>query len=133
MTNNPPTTVEEYMTALSERDRNALEQLRQTIKAVAPEASETISYRIPTLKQHGMLVAYSAHKNHYSLHAISTQLLETYKDELASYYTTKGSIRFPYGDPLPEALVQKLVKARLEENQARQDQKRAVRTQTERK
>ena len=71
MTNDTPASVEEYMTTIPEHARANMERLRQTIKAAAPEAREAISYKMPTFQQDGLVVAYSAHKKHYSLHAVS--------------------------------------------------------------
>jgi len=126
----PPTDVDGYLAAVPDEARAAIEQLRKTIKAAAPEATEVISYRIPTFKLHGRpLVAFSASKsalgtdkwspkNHCAFHLMSPPLMEALKDELKPYDTTTATIRFPAGKPLPEALVTRLVKARIEENEA---------------
>ena len=116
--NSAPTNVDEYLATLPEGARTALDRLRETIKAAAPEATEAISYRIPTFSYRGHLVACSAHKNHYSLHVMSGALLEAYQDELQAYHTSKGTIRFSFDEPLPTALVTRLVKARVKENEA---------------
>ena len=116
---NPPSTVEDYLAAVSPEARLALEQLRETIKAAAPGATETISYRIPTLKYERPLVAYSAHSDHYSLHLMSPSLMKDYHEELLAYTTTTATIHFPYGKPLPTELVTRLVKARIAENEVR--------------
>lgn len=97
----------------------ALEKLRKTIKAAAPKATESISYRIPTFKYQGPLVAFAAFPNHCSFYPLSPSVLEAHRDELEAYDTSKGTIRFPATKPLPAALVKKLVKARIEENEAR--------------
>ena len=115
-----PTSVDEYMAALPERSRAALEKLRSTIKAAAPEATETISYRMPAFKDHGrILVYYAAFADHYSVYPASTAMKEVLGDELKPYVTGKGTIRFDAAEPIPVALVKKIVKARLEENEAR--------------
>jgi uncharacterized protein YdhG (YjbR/CyaY superfamily) len=117
---NAPTSVEDYLAALPSGSRAALEKLRKTIKAVAPEATETISYRIPTFKDGGRsLVAYAAFKDHCSFFPMSTQVVEAHREELQPYYTGKGTIRFPIHKPLPAPLVKKLVRERIEENAAR--------------
>jgi len=121
MTNSAPKTVDDYLASIPEGARAALNRLRETIQATAPEATETISYQIPTFKYQGYLVACSAHKNHYSLHLMSKALMEAHKEELKSYVTTKASIRFPFDEPLPTDLVETLVKARIEENEARME------------
>ncbi len=115
-----PTSVEDYLAALPEESRAALEKLRMTIKAAAPEATETISYQMPAFKDHGrLLVAYAAFRRHCSLFPASTAVIEALGEELKPYYTGKGTIRFHADKPLPAALVKKIVKARIEENAAR--------------
>ena len=115
-----PASVEEYLAALPEESRAALEWLRQTIRAAAPEATETISYQMPAFKDHGrMLVYYAAFKSHCSLFPASMKVIEALGEDLEPYRAGRGTIRFPAGTPIPEALVDKLVKARIEENAAR--------------
>ncbi len=112
-----PQTVDDYLAALPEEARATLEKIRKTIKAVAPKATEVISYQMPMYKHHGMLVGFAAFKDHCSLFP-GTKAMVTYKDELKAYKTSKGTIRFPIGKPLPAALVMKLVKTRIAENEA---------------
>ena len=115
-----PTSVEDYLAALPEESRAALEKLRKTIKAAAPEATETISYQMPAFKDHGrLLVSYAAFKDHCSLFPMSMKVIEAHREELKPYFAGKGTIRFHADKPLPAALVKKLVKARIEENAAR--------------
>ena len=92
--------------------------MRKTIRAAAPEAAEVISYRIPAYKHRGLLVGFAAFKDHCSFHVMSMSVMDAHKDELRAYDTGKGTIRFPPGKPLPAALVKKLVKARIDENEA---------------
>jgi uncharacterized protein YdhG (YjbR/CyaY superfamily) len=114
------TSVEDYLAALPEESRAALEKLRQTIKAAAPEATETVAYQMPAFKDHGrFLVSYAAFKDHCSLFPASGAVIEALGEELKPYFTGKGTIRFRAGNPLPDALVTKIVKVRLEENAAR--------------
>ncbi len=111
--------VEDYLAALPESTRVALEELRRTIKAAAPEATETISYEIPTFKDRGrMLVSYAAFKDHCSLFPASTVVVEALGAELKPYLTGRATIRFQAGKPIPTALVTNIVRARLEENAA---------------
>jgi uncharacterized protein YdhG (YjbR/CyaY superfamily) len=115
-----PTSVEGYLAALPEESRAALEKLRKTIKAAAPEATETISYQMPAFKDHGrFLVSYAAFKDHCSLFPASEAVLEALGEELKPYFSGKGTIRFTADKPLPSALVRKIVKVRIEENAAR--------------
>ena len=111
--------VDAYLAALPDEARAALEQLRRTIKAAAPDAIEVISYQMPAFKLRGRsLVAFAAFKAHYSLFPMSKAVIEAHQDELTAYQTSKGTIRFPFGQPLPAALVRRLVEARIAENEA---------------
>ena len=111
--------VEDYLADVSPEARATLEKLRQTIKAVAPNAVEVISYQVPTFKLDGrMLVSYAAFKNHCSFFPGAAPI-KAHQDELKSYQTSKGTIRFATGKPLPAALVKKLVRTRIKEHEAR--------------
>jgi uncharacterized protein YdhG (YjbR/CyaY superfamily) len=111
-----PRTVDEYLAALSEDKRAALEKLRKTIRSAAPKAEECISYQIPAYRLNGMLVGFGATATHCAFYLMSATTVEAYKAELGDYDTSKGTIRFQADDPLPAALVRKLVKARIAEN-----------------
>ena len=114
-----PTSVEDYLAALPEAPRAALEKLRTTIRAAAPQATETISYGMPAFKLRGrFLVWYAAFTDHCSLFPASARVLEAQGEELKSYFSGKGTIRFTTDKPLPSALVKKIVKTRIEENAA---------------
>src|SRR6476619_4488418 len=114
-----PITVDNYLAGVPLEARATLEQLRKTIKAVVPRAVEVISYQIPTFKLDGrMLVSYAAFKDHCSFFPGAAPIKE-HQDDLKSYVTSKGTIRFPTGKPLPATLVKKLVKTRIRENEAR--------------
>jgi uncharacterized protein YdhG (YjbR/CyaY superfamily) len=118
--------VDDYLAALPAGPRGALEALRKTIKAAAPDATEAISYQIPTFKLGGRpLVGFAAFKNHCGFYLMSTSVTEAHEDELESYDTAKGTIRFAPEEPLPAALVTKLVKARIAENEERWPSSRA--------
>jgi uncharacterized protein YdhG (YjbR/CyaY superfamily) len=117
--------VEDYLAGLPEDARNALEHLRKMIKKVVPDAIEVISYQIPTFRSNErMLVAYSASKKHCSLHLMSPSVMSAHKTDLQSYETTKATVHFTTDKPLPFTLVSKLVKARVDENEARKKHKR---------
>jgi uncharacterized protein YdhG (YjbR/CyaY superfamily) len=107
-----------YLRAVPPTPRAALQKLRKTIKAAAPEATEGISYGIPMFKHHGVLVGYAAFKDHCSLF-MSTYLPKALQKALAPYQTAKGTIRFTAEKPLPAALVRKLVKARIAQNESK--------------
>ena len=112
-------TIDEYLAGLSDDKRAALETLRKTIRAAAPHAEECISYQLPAFRQDGMLVAFGATANHCAFYLMSSSMVEAHKDELKDYDTSKGTIRFHADKPLPVALVRKLVKARIAENEGR--------------
>lgn len=89
-------------------------KMRTTIRSVLPaNAVETISYRIPAFKLKKIVVWYAAFQNHCSLFPGSA-VIESFKDELKGYTISKGTVQFPIAEPLPTALIKKLVRARLE-------------------
>ena len=105
-----------YVAAAPAESRRVLRTLRDLIRAAAPAAEESFSYRIPGFRLSGRpLVWYAAFKNHCSMYPISEGLARTYGISLAGYEVSKGTIRFPLGTPVPAALVRRLVKARAEE------------------
>ncbi len=115
-----PTTVDAYLAALPDDRRAAMEELRRTINAAAPDATETIAYQMPALRTDGhFLVSYAAYKAHYSLFPASGAVIEALGDELTRYLAGKGTIRFPADEPIPLATVTKIVKVRLAENATR--------------
>ena len=112
-----PKNVDEYLAGVPESARSTLNKLRAAIRsAVPPEATETISYGIPAFKYKGVLVWFAAFSNHYSLFP-GASVLEAFKNELKDFSTSKGTIHFPSDKPLPAALVKKLVKARVAQNE----------------
>jgi uncharacterized protein YdhG (YjbR/CyaY superfamily) len=111
-----PKTIDEYLAALSDDKRAALERLRKTIRAAAPKAEECISYQVPAFRQNGMLVGFGATAKHCVFYLMSSSTVEAHKDDLKDYDTSKGTVRFQAESPLPAALVRKLVKARIAEN-----------------
>jgi uncharacterized protein YdhG (YjbR/CyaY superfamily) len=119
----PARNVDEYLAGVPKEVRATLEKLRRTIKAAAPMAAEVISYQMPMYKHHGMVVGFAAFKDHCSIFPGSA-VMDAYKDELKHYDTSKGTIRFPANKPLPAALVKKLVRARIKENEARANRKK---------
>lgn len=112
-----PKTIDEYLAALSDDKRAALEELRKTIRAAAPEAQECISYQLPAFRLNGMLVSFGATAKHCAFYLMSSSTVAAHQDELKDYDTSKGTIRFQADKPLPAALVRKLVEARIAENQ----------------
>jgi len=110
--------VESYLVACPEPHRTNLEKLRATIGSVVPkETTEVISYGMPAFRYKGVLVGYAAFKSHCSLFPMSGRLVEEFAEELKAYKTSKGTIQFPVDKPLPAALVKKIVKARVAQNE----------------
>jgi uncharacterized protein YdhG (YjbR/CyaY superfamily) len=110
-------TVDEYLANTPDPARSTLKHVRAVIKSVAPkETTEVISYGIPMFKYNGMLVGYAAFRNHCSLFPTGSGVLDRFQKELKDYRTSKGTIQFPPDKPLPDALIKKIVKARVAEN-----------------
>lgn len=108
-----PKNVEEYLARVPEPARSTLLKIRAAIRsALPPEATETISYRMPAFKYQGVLVWFAAFKDHCSLFPTAA-VIDEFRNELQGFSTSKGTIQFPIDRPLPTALVKKLVKARL--------------------
>jgi len=110
-------TVQEYLSVQPAPVKAMLQQMRSTIKEAAPEAEEAISYNMPAFKLQGMLVWYAAFKNHIGFYPRPSGL-EAFKKEIAVYKSSKGAVQFPMDQPLPLALVTKIVKYRVKENKA---------------
>ena len=114
------TQIDATLAALPADQRAALQALRQTIAAAARGADESISYGMPAVRYHGRaLVSYAAFKAHCSFFPMSSTLIETHRDELAGFATTKGTLRFTPGHPLPSDLVQRMVRERMAQIDAR--------------
>ena len=115
-----PKNVDEYLAGVPEPARSTLHEIRAAIRSAAPpEATEVISYRIPMFKYKGMLMGFAAFSKHCSLFPGSLSALKELKNELKDFQTAKGTIRFPVDKPPSAALVKKLVKARIAENERR--------------
>lgn len=112
--------VEAYLARVPEPARTTLEKLRATIRAAAPkEASEAISYRVPSFQYMGGLVAYAAFKLHCSFFPMGASAIEQFAEELKGFRASKGTIQFALDKPLPEALVKKMVQACVARNEAK--------------
>jgi uncharacterized protein YdhG (YjbR/CyaY superfamily) len=117
--NSPPKNVDEYIAGVPEPARSTLNKMRAAIRsAVPPQATETISYRIPAFKHKGVLVWFAAFSNHCSLFPTAA-VIEELKNELEGFSTSKGTIHFPVDKPLPTALIKKLVKARVAQKEGK--------------
>jgi uncharacterized protein YdhG (YjbR/CyaY superfamily) len=116
-----PKTVAEYLARIPEPARSTLKKMRATIRSVAPkETTEVTSYGIPTFRYKRGLVAVAAFKDHCSFFLFGSSVLDDFKEELATYRVTKGTLHFPLDKSLPAALVKKIVKARVAQNEERE-------------
>jgi uncharacterized protein YdhG (YjbR/CyaY superfamily) len=113
-----PRNIDDYLAGVPEPARSTLEKVRAAIRSAVPvEATEAISYRIPTFRYNGGLVAFAAFSKHCSLFPMSLAVMEMFKGDLKKFHTSKGTIHFPLDKPLPAALVKKIVKARIAEKE----------------
>jgi uncharacterized protein YdhG (YjbR/CyaY superfamily) len=123
------TSVDEYMASQPEGVQGPLERVRRTIRKALPGAEEVISYGIPTFKLQGRPVLYFAGwRHHYSLYPANERLVAAFKRQLAPYeVNNKGTIRFPFSEPVPVTLIESLAKFRAKEVVEREKAKRSVR------
>ena len=121
--NNNNIAIDKYLESLPDQQKIALEKLRQTIKKIVPEAQEVISYQMPAYKYHGMLVGFAAFKNHCSFFPWDSKTVEQFKEELKDFFVSKGTIRFTPEAPIPEALLKKIIEARVNENLSKSKKK----------
>jgi uncharacterized protein YdhG (YjbR/CyaY superfamily) len=114
-----PKDVDEYLAGIPQPARRTLNKMRAAIRStVPPEATETISYRIPAFKHNGVLVWFAAFSTHCSLFPTAS-VIEAFKNDLKGFSTSKGTIHFPTDKPLPITLIKKLVKARVAQNESK--------------
>lgn len=114
-------TIDEYINSFPIEVRKILQDLRQAIKEGAPDAEESIKYRMPTFTLHGNLVYFAAWKKHIGFYPI-TSAMEASIKELSTYKTSgKGTIQFPIDQPLPLPLIRKIVEFRVKENLANKE------------
>lgn len=118
--NAAPKNYDEYLAGVPEPARSTLNTVRATIRSlVPPETTEGISYGIPTFYYKGPLVSIAAFTHHCSFFPMSASLIVEFENELEDFKTSKGTIQFPMDKPLPAALIKKLVKARIAQNEAK--------------
>jgi uncharacterized protein YdhG (YjbR/CyaY superfamily) len=111
--------VDAYLAQVAPDMRRALEALRRTIRRAAPDAEEVISYQMPAFRRQGNLVYYAAFSDHCSLFIGSVVTQRKFSRELKPFAAGKGTVHFTPDHPLPAALVTRMVKARVAENEAR--------------
>jgi uncharacterized protein YdhG (YjbR/CyaY superfamily) len=108
--------VRRYMASRLAKQRTALRTIRAAIRATAPKAVEHFSYGIPGFRLDGRpLVWYAAFKQHVSLYPVTAAIRRPLADDMKGYETSKGTIRFPLDEPMPVALIKKIVRARARE------------------
>ncbi len=113
-----PKTIDEYIAGFPHDVQAILEKIRKTIRKAAPDAEETIKYRIPTFTLNGNLVHFAAFKKHIGFYPVPTGI-EKFKRALSVYKTAKGSVQFPLDKPIPYRLISRIVKFRVKENMKR--------------
>ena len=117
-------TVDDYLSELPDNVFIVLENIRQQIKFLVPDAEETISYQVPSYKHKGMLVGFGASKDHCSFFVMSSTLLKDFEEDIKDFDTSTGTIRFTPDKPIPNDLITRIVMARLAENEAKKVSKR---------
>ena len=110
-----PKNIDEYIAGFPKDVQKILAKIRSTIKKAAPGAEEKISYQMPTFTLHGNLVHFAAFKEHIGFYPTPSGT-EKFQKELSAYKGGKGSIRFPLDEPIPFALIEKIVKFRVKES-----------------
>ncbi len=110
-----PASIDEYINSCPQEVRSLLLEIRSAIKAEAPDATEKISYQMPTFFLKGNLVHFAAFKNHIGFYPTPSGIT-AFDGELARYRSGKGSVQFPLGEPLPIELIRKIVRFRIQEN-----------------
>ena len=107
--------IDTYIAAFPPEVQTLLQQMRQTIQQAAPKATEAISYQIPTFRLQGNLVHFAGFKKHIGFYPGAVGIA-AFQDDLVGYKYAKGSVQFPLDQPLPLALVAKMVKFRVKQN-----------------
>ena len=112
-----PQTIDAYISGFPEEVQAILEQIRRTIHETAPEATEAISYGMPTFKLNGNLVHFGAFKSHIGFYPVPSGMA-AFQDDLAAYKQGKGSVQFPLNKPMPLDLIRRIVEFRVQESKA---------------
>ena len=120
MVRDPGQTIDEYIAAQSEERRPILQKVRETIRAVAPDAVERISYQMPCFWQDGPLIYFAAMKNHLGIYPTADGM-EAFKDRLTDYKTSKGAVQFPYNKPIPYDLIKEKAAFRVRQAKGKKD------------
>lgn len=116
-----PRTVDAYIAAFPKDTQKRLRRIRAIITAAAPDAKESISYRIPAYALHGRLVYFAAFKTHIGVYPVTKAVRETFKEDLPTFQNARArsTLRFPLDRPLPADFIRRVVKVRVAENLGR--------------
>ena len=112
------TTVDEYISSFPEETQKILQQLREDLQQMVPEAKQKIGYGIPTFTLNGNLIHFAVYKSHIGLYP-GSKAIEVFADQLKGYHTSKGTVQFPIDKPLPMDLIKELVDFCVVENLAK--------------
>ena len=113
-----PTNIEDYIASFPPGVRESLQKMRAVIREAAPDAEETMKYRMPTFVLGGNLVHFAAFANHLGFYP-TPSAIEAFSSELKGYVSAKGSVQFPLTRPVPYALIKKMVQFRVKEARAK--------------
>lgn len=102
------TTIDEYISMFPPVIQKRCQELRDTIRSAAPEATEKISWRMPTFFHHGNLIHFAVHKNHIGIYP-GPQAIEVFKADLQHHLYSKGAIQFSHDQPMPNELIKRIV------------------------
>jgi uncharacterized protein YdhG (YjbR/CyaY superfamily) len=114
-----PATIDDYIAGFPKDVQSILEKIRATIRAAAPKAEESISYRIPAYRMGKPLVYFAGFKEHVSLYPVTAPIKKKFEKELSPYEMSTGTVRFPLDEPVPYPLIGRIVKFMVQEHQAK--------------
>ena len=112
-----PKDVDAYIAAAPKAAQPMLSQLRQVIKTAAPQAKEKISYGMPHFEHHGRLAYFAGYEGHVGLYGVA-HVASEHDDDVTQYLENQSTLRFPVGQRLPVALIRKLIRARVKQNES---------------
>lgn len=113
---NAPEEVNAYLADLPEKDRAALQAVRDTIKKAVPGITERVAYRMPVFRRNRDFLAFAGHKHHLSLYTMSPGLLENLRPGLAGFETVGTTIHFTPAQPIPHAVMEEIIRRRIMED-----------------
>ena len=118
----PAKNVDDYIKNFPPEIQKQLKQMRSIVNEAAPDATEKISYAMPTLFMNGNLVHYAAYKNHIGFYPTPSGI-RAFMEEISKFKNSKGAVQFPVNRPLPAGLIKKIVKFKVKENRSRPEKK----------